>query len=138
MVAHTWAGHLPPQPLHCRQTGAVRPATSPAARSGRAWASAADRRGAAPALFVQLVARLTDRRVAVEKELAALGEEKKGMNDIFRHCRGFERAYSVLLEVRLRCARAEHRPRNRRRRGDPLPGSVGCSGGAVAAGKRCR
>ena len=38
----------------------------------------------------------------MEKELSALGDEKKGMNDIFRHCRGFERAYSALLQVRAR------------------------------------
>ena len=48
----------------------------------------------------QVLARLTDRRIAVEKELAALGEAKKGANEIFRHCRGFERAYSSLLQVR--------------------------------------
>lgn len=49
------------------------------------------------AACVQLLARLTDRRIAVEKEVAALGEAKKGTNEIFKHCRGFERAYSVLL-----------------------------------------
>ena len=42
---------------------------------------------------------MADRRIAVEKELAALGEAKKGANDIFRHCRGFERAYSNMLQV---------------------------------------
>lgn len=47
----------------------------------------------------QVLARLTDRRIAVEKELAALGEAKKGAQDIFRHCRGFERAYSLMLQV---------------------------------------
>lgn len=46
-----------------------------------------------------MLARLTDRRIAVEKELSALGEAKKGANDIFRHCRGFERAYSIMLQV---------------------------------------
>eukprot|EP00887_Chlorella_sp_A99_P004268 scaffold15.g4268.t1 len=45
-----------------------------------------------------VLARLTDRRMAAEKEQLALGEPKKGMNDIFRHCRGFERAYSALLQ----------------------------------------
>jgi hypothetical protein len=48
-----------------------------------------------------VLVRLTDRRIAVEKELSALGESKKGATDIFRHCRGFERAYSVMLQVRL-------------------------------------
>jgi len=48
-----------------------------------------------------VLARLTDRRIAVEKELAALGEAKKGAQDIFRHCRGFERAYSLMLQVGL-------------------------------------
>ncbi|KAL4421810.1 hypothetical protein ABPG77_001599 [Micractinium sp. CCAP 211/92] len=46
----------------------------------------------------EVLTRLTDRRIAVEKELAALGEAKKGAQDIFRHCRGFERAYSVMLQ----------------------------------------
>lgn len=45
----------------------------------------------------EVVHRLTDRRIAVEKELTALGEAKKGAQDIFRHCRGFERAYSIML-----------------------------------------
>lgn len=55
---------------------------------------------APPAPPPQILTRLTDRRIAVEKELSALGEGKKGTNEIFRHCRGFERAYSVLLQVR--------------------------------------
>ncbi|KDD72729.1 hypothetical protein H632_c2966p0, partial [Helicosporidium sp. ATCC 50920] len=46
----------------------------------------------------ELVSRLGDRRVAVERELSMLGEPSKGMNDIFRHCRGFERAYSTMLQ----------------------------------------
>lgn len=47
---------------------------------------------------LQVVNRLSDRRAAADKELLALGEAKKGMNDIFRHCRGFERAYSAMLQ----------------------------------------
>jgi len=47
--------------------------------------------------FVQLVARLTDRRIAVQRELTALGESKRGSQDIFKHCRGFERAFQVML-----------------------------------------
>ena len=27
-----------------------------------------------------------------------MGEGRKGANEVFRHCRGFERAYSVLLQ----------------------------------------
>ena len=46
---------------------------------------------------MQLLARLTERRFSVEKELGALGDEKKGQQDIFRHCRGFERAFQVML-----------------------------------------
>lgn len=53
----------------------------------------------APPPPVQVLNRLTDRRVAVDKEALILGEPKKGMNDIFRHCRGFERAYSLMLQV---------------------------------------
>ena len=56
---------------------------------------AASTRSPAP----QVLARLSDRRIAVEKELSALGESKKGATDIFRHCRGFERAYSIMLQV---------------------------------------
>lgn len=58
----------------------------------------------------QVLARLTDRRIAVEKELSALGEAKKGANDIFRHCRGFERAYSIMLQVRANRARRSRPP----------------------------
>ena len=35
--------------------------------------------------------------MGVEKELGALGDAKKGQQDIFRHCRGFERAFQVML-----------------------------------------
>lgn len=38
-----------------------------------------------------------DRRIAVEKELSALGDAKKGQTDVFRHCRGFERAFQIML-----------------------------------------
>lgn len=43
------------------------------------------------------MARLTDRRLAVQRELSALGDAKKGSQDVFRHCRGFERAFQVML-----------------------------------------
>lgn len=46
---------------------------------------------------LQVVARLVDRRIAVEKELSALGAAKKGQTDVFRHCRGFERAFQIML-----------------------------------------
>lgn len=48
-------------------------------------------------LPLQLLARLIDRRTSVEKELGALGDQRKGGQDIFRHCRGFERAFQVML-----------------------------------------
>ncbi|KAL4518145.1 hypothetical protein Ndes2526A_g01405 [Nannochloris sp. 'desiccata'] len=50
----------------------------------------------APALQ-EVLARLTDRRLEVEKELGSFGSDKKGSQDIFRHCRGFERAFQVML-----------------------------------------
>lgn len=34
----------------------------------------------------------------MERELSALGPASKGMNDVFRHCRGFERAYTLALD----------------------------------------
>ena len=75
-----------------------------------------------PLSQLQVLARLTDRRIAVEKELGALGESKKGTQDIFRHCRGFERAYSLLLQVR-----------GREEAGGPSGG-----GGPCPKGVRCR
>jgi len=48
-------------------------------------------------IFLQVLARLTDRRLEVEKELGSFGSDKKGSQDIFRHCRGFERAFQVML-----------------------------------------
>ena len=50
-----------------------------------------------PNPLVQLIARLTDRRIAVERELSSLGSANKGSQDIFKHCRGFERSFQVML-----------------------------------------
>ena len=33
----------------------------------------------------------------MERELTTLGESKKGSQDIFKHCRGFERSFQVML-----------------------------------------
>lgn len=45
----------------------------------------------------QLLARLTDRRLHVEKELSAFGNSTKGHHDIFKHCRQFERVFQTML-----------------------------------------
>lgn len=46
---------------------------------------------------VQLLARLTDRRLKVDMELSALGTDKRNNQDIFKHCRQFERTFQTLL-----------------------------------------
>ena len=63
-------------------------------------------------LCAQLLTRLQDRKVAVERECARLPAAPKG-KDIFHLCRGFERAFSHVVEVcsaslwgRLHSARA--------------------------------
>lgn len=51
-----------------------------------------------PATALQeLLARLTDRRLNVEKELSAFGNSTKGHHDIFKHCRQFERVFQTML-----------------------------------------
>ena len=47
---------------------------------------------------LQLLTRLQDRKAAVEKECARLPAAPKG-KDIFHLCRGFERAFSHVVEV---------------------------------------
>ncbi len=52
-----------------------------------------------PLCVPQILSRLGDRRVAIEREILALGESKKGLKDIMQHCRGFERAYAACIKV---------------------------------------
>ena len=47
---------------------------------------------------MQLLTRLQDRKTAVEKECSRLPAAPKG-KDIFHLCRGFERAFSHVVEV---------------------------------------
>ena len=49
--------------------------------------------------FVQLLARLSDKRAAVEKEFNKIPAAPKAARDIFQLCRGFERAFAQTLEV---------------------------------------
>jgi dynamin GTPase len=44
-----------------------------------------------------LLARLTDRRLKVDMELSALGTDKRNHQDIFKHCRQFERTFQTML-----------------------------------------
>lgn len=48
----------------------------------------------------QVIERLTDRRIAVEKAVNTLGEAPSGLRDVFELCRGFERAFANLVNVR--------------------------------------
>ena len=50
----------------------------------------------------QIVERLTERRIAVEKAVTTLGEAPSGLRDVFELCRGFERAFSNIVNVRAR------------------------------------
>lgn len=56
----------------------------------------------------QIIERLTERRIAVEKAVTTLGEAPSGLRDVFELCRGFERAFSNIVNVR---------PQRRRGRG---------------------
>lgn len=48
-------------------------------------------------LLLQLLAKLTDRRLKVDMELSALGSDKRNNQDIFKHCRQFERTFQTML-----------------------------------------
>jgi dynamin GTPase len=48
---------------------------------------------------MQVIERLTERRIAVEKAVTTLGEAPSGLRDVFELCRGFERAFTNLVNV---------------------------------------
>lgn len=43
--------------------------------------------------------RLTERQIAVQKVVNALGEAPTGLKDVFEICRGFERAFAAIIQV---------------------------------------
>eukprot|EP00882_Tetradesmus_deserticola_P023458 GHRQ01025525.1.p1 GENE.GHRQ01025525.1~~GHRQ01025525.1.p1 ORF type:complete len:117 (+),score=40.20 GHRQ01025525.1:179-529(+) len=45
----------------------------------------------------QVIERLTDRRIVVEKAVSTLGEAPQGLRDVFELCRGFEKAFSNIV-----------------------------------------
>ena len=47
-----------------------------------------------------MIERLTERRIQVEKAVNTLGEAPSGLKDVFELCRGFERAFSNIVNVR--------------------------------------
>ncbi len=48
---------------------------------------------------MQVIERLTDRRIAVEKAVNSLGEAPSGLRDVFELCRGFERGFATIINV---------------------------------------
>lgn len=48
---------------------------------------------------VQLFTRLSEKRIAVEKEFSKIPAPPKASKDVFQLCRGFERAFAQTLEV---------------------------------------
>jgi len=48
---------------------------------------------------VQLFSRLSEKRIAVEKEFSKIPAPPKASKDVFQLCRGFERAFAQTLEV---------------------------------------
>jgi hypothetical protein len=54
---------------------------------------------AAVLLYVQVIERLTERRIVVEKAVSTLGEAPTGLRDVFELCRGFEKAFSNIVNV---------------------------------------
>jgi hypothetical protein len=51
---------------------------------------------------LQVVERLTERRIVVEKAVSTLGEAPQGLRDVFELCRGFEKAFSNIVNVSTR------------------------------------
>lgn len=49
--------------------------------------------------FQQVIERLTERRIVVEKAVSTLGEAPQGLRDVFELCRGFEKAFSNIVNV---------------------------------------
>eukprot|EP00878_Enallax_costatus_P010891 GHUV01011375.1.p1 GENE.GHUV01011375.1~~GHUV01011375.1.p1 ORF type:complete len:511 (+),score=175.91 GHUV01011375.1:487-2019(+) len=45
----------------------------------------------------QVIERLTERRIVVEKAVSTLGEAPQGLRDVFELCRGFEKAFSNIV-----------------------------------------
>jgi dynamin GTPase len=60
-----------------------------------------------------VIERLTERRIVVEKAVSTLGEAPTGLRDVFELCRGFEKAFSNIVNVSRSlsswfvCSRAE-------------------------------
>ncbi len=50
---------------------------------------------------VQLFSRLSEKRIAVEKEFSKIPAPPKASKDVFQLCRGFERAFAQTLEVSM-------------------------------------
>jgi hypothetical protein len=50
-------------------------------------------------VFAQVIERLTERRIVVEKAVSTLGEAPQGLRDVFELCRGFEKAFSNIVNV---------------------------------------
>eukprot|EP00955_Chlamydomonas_euryale_P028558 300891-Chlamydomonas_euryale.AAC.8 len=48
----------------------------------------------------KIYARLSERRIIVEKEVLKYGEAPAGIKEVFELCRGFERAYVEFVNVR--------------------------------------
>lgn len=46
-----------------------------------------------------MAARLSERRIIVEKEVLKYGEAPAGIKEVFELCRGFERAYVSFVNV---------------------------------------
>lgn len=59
-------------------------------------------------LLSQLVEKLVMRREDMEKELETMGKAPKGIKDIFHQCRGFEKAFTIAVDVR--CPRPSQTP----------------------------
>lgn len=47
----------------------------------------------------KVIERLTERRIVVEKAVSTLGEAPTGLRDVFELCRGFEKAFSNIVNV---------------------------------------
>ncbi|KAF6258967.1 dynamin-related GTPase [Scenedesmus sp. NREL 46B-D3] len=58
---------------------------------------AADRVEIPTIALSQVIERLTERRIVVEKAVSTLGEAPQGLRDVFELCRGFEKAFSNIV-----------------------------------------
>ena len=59
---------------------------------------------------LQLIEKLVMKREDMDKELGSIGKAPKGIKDIFHQCRGFEKAFTIAVDVRCSPLQTQKHP----------------------------